>query len=461
MAGAPSGALTGERWLARARSRASLRWRLGWSSRGWLGVPGWRRRLRLGISLRTAPFTGGIHRNLSGFGFGPGDTPGAACASGVSGLRTIDGVVGVGAGAPTSTRSPRRPPPPQQPPAFPAKQRMKVYVDGLLRDIVDFHQAGHTEEFCWDRVAFGAQSLSLRQGGFMFPWQVPDNCELLIWKYLAAKDAMERDPPDPHYTQIALPEPWPGPEPPARSNCAKTNASCTRLAVAARAYALADMHATTIWEAVAITANRWGTARATFYTSASAPAGLALQRALLKAYWGELSGALASESRAGQAAVAALRAAHQGPLRLLPGGGAVDRRYLARLQAPGWLIRRLVSAGPYRARRSLALLGARRWTPPAFRRASLPARSSRSSSVPEIPGETYGSMTFDDLYWIADAVRGTAGHAALTKDVLEALGASRASQQHAALESFLAYAKHHESGQLSILLQTAVKPLLG
>lgn len=149
-------------------------------------------------------------------------------------------------------------------------------------------------------------------------------------------------------------------------------------------------------------------------------------------------------------------------MRLLPGGGAVDRRYLARLQAPGWLIRRLVSDGAVSSTEELWAT----WRS-ALDAASVPASIapgsifSVDSSVPEIPGETYGSMTFDDLYWIADAVRGTAGHAALTKDVLEALGASRASQQHAALESFLAYAKHHESGQLSILLQTAVKPLLG
>jgi hypothetical protein len=70
-------------------------------------------------------------------------------------------------------------------------------------------------------------------------------------------------------------------------------------------------------------------------------------------------------------------------------------------------------------------------------------------------------MTVDDLYWIANAVPDTAGRDALTAYVTAAREATTTSARHTALEQFLTYAKQHETGQLSSLLQTAVAPLLG
>jgi len=386
--------------------------------------------------------------------------PNANCSnSTITSTRTIHAVVSVGAAVPTSN-----PPPPlplEQPPPLPDKDSLKAYIDDLQQQILNFHGHGHADDFCWDSVGFGPGTLEARKNAFVFSWVGPDACEQLIWKYLSAMDSLKRDPPDARYTQIALPERWPGPRLPARSPCAKTDAICTRLAAAVHAYLLADMRTTAIWETLAVTANRWGTAYAAFNTSATAPAGLALQTALLKAYWGELGHALASESRAGQAADAAQHAAHLGRLKLLPGAGPAARRYLDRLQPPGWLVHHLVSdgvvssAGELRSAWHSLLDDAS--VPSSI---DLKAIFSVDSSAPQVPGETYRSMTLDDLYWIADAVRGPTARATLTKDVLDALGASSASKKHSALESFQAYAKQHKTGELSTLLQTAVARLL-
>ncbi len=227
-------------------------------------------------------------------------------------------------------------------------------------------------------------------------------------QFLAARDALKNDPPDSRYAEIELPEPWPGP--PVRSVlCKQTKgrAACKRLGAALTAYVSADERLAEVWEALAVTANRWGSAYAAFSTDPNAPVGLELQTALSKAYYGELAQALAVEAKATTAVDKALNGA------MVP--ASVD-------------LTSLFSAG---------------------------------GSVPQIPGETYGSITIDDLYWISNAVPDSPGRDAFTGYVTDARDSTSASASRAALEEFLTYAKQHETGQLSVLLQTAVAPLLG
>ncbi len=282
-------------------------------------------------------------------------------------------------------------------------------------------------------------------------------------QWFAAQDALENDPPDSHYAQIELPELWPGP--PVRSVlCKRTKgrAACKRLGAALKAYVSADERTAEVWEALAVTANRWGSAYAAFSTDPNAPVGLELQTALSKAYYGELAQALAGEAKATTAVDKALHRAGLNHLSFTEQERREATALLKKSEPPAWLVKRMVSDGvvtsaaALRADWRVALKGA--MVPASVDLTSLfPA----GGSVPQIPGETYGSITIDDLYWISNAVPDTPGRDALTGYVTSAREATSATASRAALEQFLTYAKQHETGQLSVLLQTAVGPLLG
>ncbi len=72
-----------------------------------------------------------------------------------------------------------------------------------------------------------------------------------------------------------------------------------------------------------------------------------------------------------------------------------------------------------------------------------------------------GGWLSQNLYQIAAAVPDAAGRAAMTGYVTSANSAGSTVQKHVALEQFITFAKQHEHGALSSLLQTAAIPLLG
>jgi hypothetical protein len=280
---------------------------------------------------------------------------------------------------------------------------------------------------------------------------------------LDAQDALASDPPDSRYAQIGLPESWPGPVPRTLScKPAKGRVACKRLTAALKRYALAEDRTAEVWEALAVTADRWGSAYAAFSTDPNAPVGLALQTALSKAYYGELAHVLAAQAKAAEAVDKALRGAGLGRISFSAKEQRKAKSQLKKSEPPAWLVKRMVSDGVVASAAAL-----RADSHSLLKGAKVPASINLKSlfpaggSVPQIPGETYGSITVDDLYWIADAVPDTAGRDALTGYVTDAREASSASASRSALEQFLAYAKQHETGQLSVLLQTAVAPLLG
>ncbi len=90
----------------------------------------------------------------------------------------------------------------------------------------------------------------------------------------------------------------------------------------------------------------------------------------------------------------------------------------------------------------------------------LPSPFSVAGSVPRVPGETFGSITLPDLYWIADAIPTAPLRAVLLADLQAADNAKDKAGARVALVRFLADVKHHQRGELSTLLQTAVGPLL-
>ena len=209
-----------------------------------------------------------------------------------------------------------------------------------------------------------------------------------------------------HATQTALPAPWRAPLP-SGSACPhrSKSAACARLNRAFTTYAAAAERAAEIWEALAETANRWGSAYAAFAADPSAPRGLALQTALSKAYHGELGLALSREASAGRTLVSALHQDGVGRVTVSASQRAVARRLLAQIQPPAWATSRLVSDGVVFSAASLraswhALLA--RATVPAS--IDLASPFSVVGSVPRVPGETFGSITLPDLYWIAGAI---------------------------------------------------------
>ena len=345
---------------------------------------------------------------------------------------------------------------PQPPTVLPPKpDKNELQISYAIAERAWYELCGDWEYYGWINAVHHAEVYST---GWM-----KLGCDQAIARLQEIYDAFAKDPPDSHYSEIALPRRWPVP-PPRALSCAgaRSHGACLRADSALKARAAADARLTELWDVLAMTANRWGDAYAAFYSSSSAPQGLALQTALSKAYFGELGPALAGETKAGKALASALRGAGLGRVSVTAKQRQGAQRLLDESAPPGWLVDRLVSDGVVTSAAALRADWHSLMTSikiPAS--VDLGSSFSRVGSVPQIPGETYRSMTLDDLYWIADAVSGTAARAALTKDVTDALGASSASHKHSALESFLAYAKQHEHGELLLLLQTAAAPLLG
>lgn len=286
-------------------------------------------------------------------------------------------------------------------------------------------------------------------------------CARWMGELQAAYDAFVQDPPDSHYIGIALPAAWPAPRP-SHASCPRRvrRAACRRLDPAFTAYEAEQERVAEIWEVLAQTANRWGSAYAAFATDPTAPQGSALQTALSKAYYGELGRALSREASAGRKLRSAMRSAGFGRVSATTGQRAGAQRLLDRSQPPAWLARRLVSDGVVPSATSLgaswhAIL--KSVTVPAS--IDVASRFAVVGSVPRVPGETSGSITLADVYWIADATPMASVRSVLLADLQAAHNAKDSASEQAALDRFLTDVKQHLRGELSTLLQAAVGAL--
>jgi hypothetical protein len=267
------------------------------------------------------------------------------------------------------------------------------------------------------------------------------------------------DPPDPRYLKSAVPRSWRDAHIPS-SVCGhvKHPRACLAVVGALRRYAAEAGRTTSVLEAIGVTANRYGSARKAFNKAARAPRGFALQGALLKVYSGELADALRQQASATGALRRALTDAGWNRLRLSASGRSRAAALLASLTLPGDVLRRLVADGAGNASELQGRFHA------LATQEKVPATVSlfpvTTAAAPHIPGESLNSMTLADLYWISAALPDTHSRAILLADLQAAHDAKSSSQKRSALNRFLATAKRYEPGQLSILLQTAVRPLL-
>ncbi|HEY3185922.1 MAG TPA: hypothetical protein VGJ70_00515 [Solirubrobacteraceae bacterium] len=123
---------------------------------------------------------------------------------------------------------------------------------------------------------------------------------------LVAADALNKnDPPDPAYNEVALAQPPPARPAKLRSLCGRVRGgACTALVSAARGHLATSAALTSVLEALAVTSNRFSTAKA-----AGDSAGQLLQSAVAKAYFGVVASAQATERAAARLLARRLRAA--------------------------------------------------------------------------------------------------------------------------------------------------------
>ncbi|MEA2356644.1 MAG: hypothetical protein QOD61_2773 [Solirubrobacteraceae bacterium] len=278
------------------------------------------------------------------------------------------------------------------------------------------------------------------------------------WEATSARVA--GSPTDGRYAELALPRPWRTVRAPAGACPPGAGAaSCRAVRQALAAYATAAGRRASLTEVLGRVAGRAAGARGAFGQDPLAPAGLALQTAATRAYSGELVAASRVELRAARALTAAIRRAGFGRLAFGPEIRKVAGARLAGTGPPAWLVDRLTGLGlgsPARLRSDYKRLVNR-----AKIRLTADAGSLfRGTVAVETPAEAFFSLTLADLGRLAGAVGDGVGRAALEADVAAAAAAVDPAGRRAALERFAADAGTHEPGELGMLLQHAVTPLL-
>jgi hypothetical protein len=286
------------------------------------------------------------------------------------------------------------------------------------------------------------------------------DCARSFAEWAATSARVMGSPTDGRYAELALPGRWRTVRAPAGA-CAPGAgaASCRAVRLGLAAYATAAGRRVSLTEVLGRVAGRAAGARAAFGRDPLAPAGLALQTAATRAYSGELVAASRVELRAARALTAAIRGAGFARMAFDPGIRQAAGARLAGTGPPAWLVNRLTGLGlgsPATLRSDFKRLVSRT----KIRGTAEVGSLFRASVAAETPSEAFFSLTLADLGRLAGAVGDAAGRTALEGDLAVAAGASDPAARRAALTRFATDAGTHEQGELAMLLQHAVTPLL-